>query len=118
MYKPYLESLGYSVKVCPKLKWEAPDAHKDEEAEYWAILVQSGIVPGEYAAQELGFDMEKIGKMKEEELSRQAEQQQYMKVNQPGLSPSPQQQTNPKTSSKEMRRKGKSYVVTEYDDSA
>lgn len=80
VYQPYLESLGFSVRVCPKLKWESPDAHKDEEAEYWALQVQSGIVPAEYAAEQQGFDVEKIKKLKEEALRRQAEQMQYQKT--------------------------------------
>ncbi len=79
VYRPYLESLGYSVKVCPRVMWEAPDAHKDEEAEYWALQVQSGIVPPEYAAMQQGFDMDQIKRMRNEELRRQAEQMQYQK---------------------------------------
>lgn len=79
IYWPYLESLGYSVKICPKVSWEAPDAHKDEEAEYWALQVGAGIVPAEYAALEQGFDMDKIKKFKEEQMRKEAEQMQYAK---------------------------------------
>jgi len=79
IYRPYLEDLGFSVKVCPKLLFESPDAHKDEEAEYWALQVQSGIVPPEYAAMEQGFDMDKIKQMRNEQLQREAEQMQYAK---------------------------------------
>lgn len=82
LYRPYLESLGYSVKVCPRLSFEAPDAHKDEEAEYWAMLIQSGL-PAEYAWEQMGFDMDKIKALRDEEAQRQAEQMQYMKVQQP-----------------------------------
>jgi len=80
VYRPYLEDLGYSVKVCPKVSWEAPDAHKDEEAEYWALQVQSGIVPAEYAAMEQGFDMTKIKQYRDEQAKREAEQMQSQKM--------------------------------------
>jgi len=80
VYQPYLESLDYSVKVTPKLEWEAPDAHKDEEAEYWALQVQSGIVPAEYAAMEQGFDMDKIKKFRDEQAQREEEAAQLGKT--------------------------------------
>ena len=79
VYQPYIMDYGFSVKLTPEFKWEAPDAHKDEEAEYWALQVQSGIVPPEYAAMEQGFDMEKIKQMRNEQLKREAEQMQYAK---------------------------------------
>lgn len=75
LYKPYLMMRGYSVKVCPRGKWESPDAHKDEEAEYWALQVQSGIVPAEYAAEAQGFDMDKIQSMKQREMEQMELQQ-------------------------------------------
>jgi len=85
LYKPYLMLRGFSALVCPRLKWESPDAHKDEEAEYWSMQVQSGIVPPDYAAEAQGFDMDKIRKMREEEQQRQQEmmneQMQLAKVN-------------------------------------
>lgn len=88
LYTPYLESLGYSVKVCPRLSFEAPDAHKLDDMEYWMGAVQSNIVPAEYAAEQLGFDLEKIKRLRDEEAQRQAEQMQYMKVRQPQGEPS------------------------------
>ena len=83
LYKPYLESLGYSVKVCPHLSFESPDANKLEEMEYWMGAVQSNIVPPLYAAEQLGFDVEKIEKMQQDEMDRQMEQFQLQKVMQP-----------------------------------
>jgi len=83
VYKPFLELQGFSVRVCPSVKWEAPDAHKDEEAEYWSLLVQSGIVPPEFAAEQLGFDMDKIKQLRDEEAARQEEAVQLQKVTQP-----------------------------------
>jgi len=80
VFKPYLESLGLSVKACPSLKWEAPDAHKMDDMDYWMGAVQTGIVPAEYAAEQLGFDLDKIKKLREEELSRQTEQQMLMQT--------------------------------------
>jgi len=73
IYQPYLEDLGFSVKVTPKLSFESPDAHKDEEAEYWALQVQSGIVPAKYAAEQQGFDMEKIEQYQQEEDEKKEE---------------------------------------------
>ena len=85
LYTPYLMLRGYSALVCPKMRWESPDANKDVEGEYWAMQVQSGIVPAEYAAEAQGFDMDKIRKMREEEQQRQQEmmneQMQLAKVN-------------------------------------
>jgi len=101
IYSPYLESLGYSVKVCPTVLWEAPDAHKDEEAEYWALQVQSGIVPAEYAALEQGFDMEKIKQMRNEQLKREAEQMQFQKVQQQEFNVNPKQGVKQKVNPKE-----------------
>jgi len=44
--------------------------------------VQSEIVPPEIAAEELGFDMDKIKKYRDEQAERDAEQMQIGKVNQ------------------------------------
>lgn len=83
LYKPYLESLGHSVKACPKLSFESPDAHKDEESERWALLIQSGL-PAEYAWEQMGFDMDKIKMLRDEEAKRQAEMMQFTKMQQQG----------------------------------
>jgi len=104
VFKPYLESLGMSVKVCPKLKWEAPDAHKDEEAEYWGMLVQSGL-PQDYAWEQMGFDMDKIKKLRDEEASRQEEQMQLQKVQQ--MAPEQKLEQKPKPATKERYSGGK-----------
>lgn len=80
VYRPFLEGLGFSVRVCPEMKWEAPDAHKEEESNYWALQVQSGIVPAEYAAEQQGFDMEKIKQLRDEEARRREEAMQYGKI--------------------------------------
>lgn len=101
IYKPYLMDIGFSVKVCPKLLFESPDAHKDEEAEYWALQVQSGIVPAEYAALEQGFDMDKIKQMREEEQKRQEEQMQQQMAQQEQSSINPKQGIKQKVNPKE-----------------
>ena len=70
VYQPYLMDLGYSVKVTPKLKFEPPDAHKTEEAEYWATLVGAGIVPPEIAAEELGYG-KKLEELKQQQIEKE-----------------------------------------------
>jgi len=76
VYKPYLEDLGYSVKTCPKLLFEPPDAHKEEDAEYYSKLVLAGVIPPKAAAKELGYEEEFEEWMKEEEKRQQKMMQQ------------------------------------------
>ena len=104
LYKPYLMLRGFSSIVCPRLKWESPDAHKDEEAEYWSMQVQSGIVPAEYAAEAQGFDMDKINKMREvEEQKQQNLMQQQAELGQ-------QNQNNPQQDKEEKPKLDKETV--------
>jgi len=70
VYRPFLESLGYSVKVTPRMKWEPPDAHMDERVEVYATLVGAGIIDGEVAAEELGYG-DKLDEMKQRKLERE-----------------------------------------------
>lgn len=78
VYKPYLEWLGFSVRVVPEVMWENPDAENGEKATYWTQLVSAGVVPAEYAAEQLGFDLDKIEELRKKEQQRQLEQQQEM----------------------------------------
>lgn len=78
LFKPYLESLGFSHRLCPHLQFEPPDKNKLEEAEYYATLVGSTIMPADYAAEELGLDMERINAYRKEQLKRQIERQQAL----------------------------------------
>ena len=70
IYKPYLEDLGYSVKICPRLKFEPPDAHKEDDAEYWTKLVGAGICPPKYAATELGIPEEEFDQWQTEKEAK------------------------------------------------
>ena len=80
LYKPYLEDLGYSVRVCPKVKWQSEDANRVEDGEYWAMQVQAGIVPREYAAEQQGFDLEKLEEYWQKEQKRKEEAMQLQKI--------------------------------------
>lgn len=80
VYNPLLELHDYSLKVCPKLSFESPDAHKDEEMEYMSQGVMAGILPAKLAAEMLGLDMEKWEQYMNEEVKRQAEQQAWMQA--------------------------------------
>lgn len=71
VYKPYLEDLGFSVKVCPEISFESPDAHKEEEAEYYSKLVIAGVMPPKYAAKELGVPEEEFIEWQHEEEERE-----------------------------------------------
>lgn len=75
VYKPYLASLGYSVRVCPVVEWKNPDAEKVDVADYWLKWVQAGL-PLEYACEKAGFDVEKIAELRKKEQQRQMEIQQ------------------------------------------
>ena len=77
IYKPYLEWLGFSVRVCPTVRWENPDSEKVEVADYWLKWVQAGL-PLEYAAEKAGFDIEKIEALRKKEEQRHLELQQEM----------------------------------------
>ena len=112
VYQPFLEDTGYSVRVTPKLKWESPDAHKDEEAEYWALQVQSGIVPAEYAAQEQGFDVDKIKQMKEEAAQRREEA--FKQQEEKPFPISPKQAARQKAFQKEEEMVKRAFGVKEY----
>jgi len=85
VFKPYLEDLGYSVKVCPKLKWEPPEAHLDERVEMYATLVQSGIITPEVAAMELGYGdlIEEMRKQREERAQLRKVMFQQKKMEEP-----------------------------------
>jgi hypothetical protein len=72
VYKPYLESLGYSVKLCPDIEWEAPDADREETAAYYSALVTAQIMPPEVAADALGFGDE-YRKWRKEQDKREME---------------------------------------------
>lgn len=78
VYKPYLEDLGFSVKTCPKLLFEPPNAHKEEDAVYYAALCPGEvIIPPKAAAKELGYEEEfeewlKEKEKREEEKMRKA----------------------------------------------
>ena len=74
VYKPYLEDLGYSVKVCPSIFFEPPDAQKKNEMEFWKGMVEAGICPPVVAAREFGWEDE----FKEWEVQKQREQEQMM----------------------------------------
>jgi len=71
VYKPYLEDLGYSVKVCPDLLFEPPDAQKKEEMEFWTGMVNAGICPPQVAAREFGWEDE----WKTWQIEKQAQQE-------------------------------------------
>jgi len=74
LYKPFLEGLGYSVRVVPNVEWQPADADMTAKLEAWATAVQSGIVPAEYAAEMMGFDMDKIEEYRVKEQKRREEQ--------------------------------------------
>ena len=78
LYKPYLEDTGYSVKTCPRLRFEPPDKNKVEEATYYTQLVGSGILTPEIAAEELGYG-DRLEEMQQQKLERQERQMELMK---------------------------------------
>ena len=73
-YKPYLEELGYSMRLCPKLLFAPPDANKVEDAQFWTGLISAGL-PAAYAWEELGFDVDHIQELQDENDKRMLEQQ-------------------------------------------
>ncbi len=73
MYKPYLQDLGMSVKICPKVLFESPDAHKIEDGQFWVSLVNAQIATPQQAAEELGIEYDEayFEKKKQEEIQQQ-----------------------------------------------
>jgi hypothetical protein len=80
LYQPYLEWLGFSVKVCPKVKWVTGESNRAKAGAYWQGQVGADIVPAEYAAEQQGFDLEKIAEMKQREIKLQLETQMMMQA--------------------------------------
>jgi hypothetical protein len=75
VYKPLLEQNGYSVKTCPQIYFEPPDAHKKEEMDFWTGMVNAGICPPIVAAREFGWEDEF---KKWDEEKKRLEQEQMM----------------------------------------
>ena len=59
--------------MCPKLLFEPPDAHKEEDAEYFSKLVLAGVIPPKAAARELGYEEEFEEWEKDEERREEEE---------------------------------------------
>jgi len=94
IYKPYLEDLGFSVKTCPKLTFAPPDAHKEEDGEYFSKLVLAGIAPPRWAAKKLGIPEEEFDEWQKEVEAKEEKMMQQQKP-------------------EEGEEEGKSYRVTE-----
>ncbi len=83
VYEPYLMGRGFSVKVVPEVMWVNPDSKLLEEADYYAKLVSTGVMPPRVAADKLGFLDEYLEWEKEQERKKEKELEQQMlaKVN-------------------------------------
>lgn len=81
VYKPYLENLGFSVLTTPTLHFENAEAHKVDVAAYFKSMVEAGIMPPRYAAQELGVPLEMFDAWQLEK-QRQQEKQFQQKIEQ------------------------------------
>jgi hypothetical protein len=82
VYRDYLMSEGYSVRVTPSVLWEPADMNREEDAEYYFKMVTAEIIPPRMAAEELGLDMDEWDKWaaerkaeKEEQFNQQQQQQ-------------------------------------------
>jgi hypothetical protein len=72
VYKPFLESRGFSVKDTPTLHFESAEAHRVDMADYYLKLTSANIMPPRFAAQELGipeemYDAWQLEKQKQQE---------------------------------------------------
>ena len=74
VYRPYLEDVGFSVKTCPTLSFQPPDAHKDEDAEYYSKGVLAGYFPPKWVAKRLGVPEEEWDEWQKEEEQREEKQ--------------------------------------------
>ena len=83
VYAPYLMNMGFSIRTVPRMLFEPPDAHKEEDATYYSQLVTAGIMPPLVAARELGFEEEFIKWDKEQQLRKQEEMQFQKQFGQP-----------------------------------
>ena len=77
VYMPLLMGFDYSVKLCPELSFESPDADRDEVADYYSKLVQAEIMPPQFAARELGFEEEYLQWQKERREEFERNQQMF-----------------------------------------
>ena len=87
VYRPYLESRGFSVKDTPTLHFENAEAHKVDVANYLKNLVEAGIMPPRYAAKELGVPLEMFDAWQEEKQR----QQEKLLTQKTEVQPEPQQ---------------------------
>lgn len=74
VYQPYLESLNFSVKSCPRVVFHPPDFHKEEDAKYYFPGVLAGVFPPKWVAKKLGVPEEEFDEWLEEEQKREADQ--------------------------------------------
>jgi len=82
VYRPYLLSMNYSVKLAPNILWEPPDADREKNAVYYSTLVGAGIMPPKIAARELGFEEEFL-EWQREQQRLERERMEYQKLNPP-----------------------------------
>ena len=72
VYKPFLESKGFSVKDCPSVTFASPEAFNPDVADYYSKMVAGKIMPPRFAAKKLGIPLEEFDAwMKEEEAKQQ-----------------------------------------------
>jgi len=71
VYKPFLESRGFSVKDTPTVHFEDAEAQKVDNSTYITALVNAGIMPPRYAARELGIPLNEFDAWVEEKRAQQ-----------------------------------------------
>jgi hypothetical protein len=84
VYRDYLMSQNYSVRVTPSLLWEPADMNREEDAEYYFKMVTAEIMPPRMAAEELGLDMEEWDKWAAEKKAEKEQQFNQQQQNQEG----------------------------------
>lgn len=104
VYQPMLENMGYTVKLTPQLSFDPPDVHTNDEATYWATLVDKQIQSPEQVCKALGLEYDgAYFKAKEEK----AIVQQQMQLDAKQIEVDQQEK-------KPTEEPIKEYVITEY----
>ena len=71
IYKPFLESDGFSVLDTPAVTFENPEAHKSDVIDYYSKGVASKIFPPRWAARQLGVPLPEFDAWVKEEDEKQ-----------------------------------------------
>ena len=94
VYQPMLEDLGFTVKLTPRLSFDPPDVHTNDEADYFSKLIQAKVLSPEQAAKKLGIEYD-AAYWKQEETKQLEQQKMQLKAKQANMQEQPKEDSKP-----------------------